>query len=175
MRLTVDLGPGLAQFEGRMRAVPGKARLAMADGLNEGGDLQATAQKPVLVGQMGTKGKGPVTKRMRKRRASPGRLDFDITGTGRGLPIQDFPVTVGAHVIAMPWRVAHDFGPRSFRSKVKGLLRRRVGSSRMPIEGFNGPSVAKEIVKDASAAEFEGHAAKRVERCVLKRLGRMLP
>lgn len=175
MRLTVSLGPGITQYEGRMRAVPAKARLAMADGLNEGGDLQFTAQKPVLVNQMGTKGKGPVTKRMKKRRGSPGRLDYTIEGRGKGLPIQDFPVSVGAHVVASPWRVGHDFGPRSFRSKVKGLLRRRVGSSRMPIEGFNGPSVAKEIGKDASGAEFEGHAAHRVDRAVMKRLGRMLP
>lgn len=175
MRITVDVGPGIAQFESRMRAMPGKARLAMADGLNEGGALQFTAQKPVLVHQMGTKGKGPVTRRMKARRASPGRLDFTIEGRGRGLPIQDFPVRVGAHVTATPWGVGHDFGPRSFRSKVKGRLRRRVGTARMPIEAFNGPSVAKEIGKDASGAEFEAHAAARVERCVMKRLGRMLP
>ncbi len=173
MRVEVTIGPGLDQYASRLRGV--RPRQAMAEGVNEGGDLQRTASRRELVDQTGVLRKGDITRRTGSKRASAGSLEYQIKGEGKGMPIRAFPVSVGAHVSAQPWRVKHDFGPRSFRSRVKGLLRRRVGAARMPIEGFNGPAVSKEIVKDRTADEFQANAAPRVERCVLKRLGRMLP
>lgn len=145
----------------------------MAEGLNEGGDLQRTASRRELVDQTGVLRKGAIAKRTGSKRAGAGNLEYQTKS--EGMPIRAFPVSMGAHVSAQPWWVKHDFGPRSFRSRVKGLLRWRVGAARMPIEGFNGPAVSKEIVKDRTADEFQANAAPRVERCVLKRLGRMLP
>ena len=175
MRVTVTLDAAVERFASRLAAFPGKARQAMAQGLNEGGDLERTQVRRALKHQTGVSRAGAITRRTDAKRAGPGSLEYVIRGSGRGMPIREFPVSVGAHVTARPWGVSHDFGARSFRSKVKGLLRRRVGGPRLPIEAFNGPSVAKEIVKDETAAEFNANAGPRVERAVMKRLGRMLP
>ena len=37
-----------------------------------------------------------------------------------------------------------------------------------------GPSIGKEIVEGQTAGDFEATAAQTVERCVIKRIGRLL-
>ena len=177
MRIMVSADTAIGRFATLLAAVPAKAKQAFAQGLNEGGDLERTKVRRVLRDQTGVKAAGSITKRTRSRRAYAGSLVYNLDGTGKGVPINEVLVkaSVGARVTAMPWGVRHDFGPRSFKSRRLGLLRRRVGLRRMPIEAFNGPSVAKEIVKDASAAEWQANAAPAVDRMVVKRLGRLLP
>ncbi len=176
MRVSVTLDAAVARYADRIAAVPARARGAMAEGLNEGGDLERTQVRRALRQQTGVTKAGTITKHTGTKRASVGNLEYTITGLGKGLPIKEFPVSagVGAPVTARPWRVAHRF-ERSFQTSAKGLLRARRGSSRFPIRALYGPSVAKEIVKDETAEEFNANAGHRVERAVIKRLGRMLP
>lgn len=176
MRVTVTLDATVERFASRLSALPIKARRAMVEGLNEGGDLERTQVRRALRAQTGVIKAGAITSRTSTRRASGGNLTYVIGGTGKGMPIKEFPVTAGAGapVTARPWAVTHRF-ERSFKTSRKGLLRARRGASRFPIRALYGPSVAKEIVKDETAAEFTDNASPRVERAVIKRLGRMLP
>ena len=176
MRVTVTLDAAVERFASRIAAFPAKARQAMAEGLNEGGDRERTQVRRALRHQTGVSKAGTITSHTDSRRASAGSLEYVIRGLGKGLPIRDFPVSAGTHspVVARPWGVAHKF-ERSFRTSRKGLLRARRGASRFPIRALYGPSVAKEIVKDETAAEFTANAGPKVERAVIKRLGRLLP
>lgn len=176
MRIMVSADAGLARFAGLLAAIPGKAKQAFAQGLNEGGDLERTKVRRTLREQTGVKAYSSITKRTATRRAYPGRLEYDVDGTGKGMPIKEFPVSASTRrpVTAQPWGVAHTF-KRSFKTSGKGLLRARIGGSRMPIRALYGPAVSKEIVKGETAAEWQSHAAPTVERMVVKRLGRLLP
>ncbi|WP_198293093.1 hypothetical protein [Methylobacterium sp. WSM2598] len=172
----VSLDGALGRYAAALAAVPARAARAMADGLNEGGDVERTAVRRALRAQTGVKRYGAVVERTSARRASPGHLEYAIDGKGKGMPIREFPVraAVRAPVTAQPWGVSHTFA-RSFKTSAKGLLRARRGASRFPIRALYGPAIPKEIVRDQSAAEFEANAAGRVEGAVLKRLGRLLP
>lgn len=176
MRISVKLDHAADRYGDRIAAIPAKARQVMAEGLNEGGDLERTQVRRDLKHQTGVKRYGAITQRTSTKRASAGNLEYTIAGTGKGMPIREFPVSAAPHapVNARPWGVAHKFA-RSFMTSAKGLLRARLGAARMPIRALFGPSVAKEIVKDETAAHFEAQAAPRVERAVMKRLGRLLP
>lgn len=176
VRIMVSADAAIGRFAALLAAVPAKAKQAFAQGLNEGGDLERTKIRRVLREQTGVKLAGSITKRTATRRAYAGRLEYDVDGTGKGMPIKEFPVSASARrpVTAQPWGVAHTF-KRSFKTSGQGLLRARIGASRMPIRALYGPAVSKEIVKDASAAEWQANAAPTVERMVIKRLGRLLP
>ncbi|GEP11807.1 hypothetical protein [Methylobacterium gnaphalii] len=176
MRITVTLGPGVERYAAALSAVPARAMRAFAEGLNEGGDKFRTIDRRALKGQTGVKRYGTIVSHTGTRRASAGNLEYTVLGLGKGLPIKEFPVSAAAHgpVTAQPWNVGHTF-ERSFKTSRKGLLRARRGSSRFPIRALYGPSIAKEIVKDESAAAFHGQAAPLVEAAVFKRLGRLLP
>lgn len=176
MRITVGADGIIGRYAARLEAMPAQARRAMADGLNEGGDLERTQVRRDLRVQTGVKRYKAVKDRTGTTRAAPGRLVYVIRGEGPGMPILEFPVASGLRrpVTARPWGVAHTF-KRSFQTSGQGLLRARLGSERMPIRALYGPSVAKEIVKDETAAGFKATAAPLVERAVVKRLGRLLP
>ena len=172
----VSADAAIARFAGRIAAMPAQPRCAMVKGLNEGGDLERTKVRRDLREQMGVTKAGTVTKHTGSKRATAGDLTYEIRGTGKGLPIREFPVRSarGAPVTARPWAVTHKFA-RSFTTSAKGLLRARRGAARMPIRALRGPSPAKEIVKDQTAAGFMATASPLVMGAVVKRLGRMLP
>jgi len=176
MRIMVSTDNVAAQFAGRITAMSAEARRAFVQGLNEGGDLERTSVRRDLKEQTGVKRYGAILSRTGYRRASSGNLTYTVTGTGKGMPITEFPVSASARspVTAHPWGVAHTF-KRSFKTSAKGLLRARLGSGRLPIRGLNGPAVSKEIVQGETASHFQATAAPRVERAVMKRLGRLLP
>ena len=174
--MIVTVGREVETYASALRALPPKVQRAAVQGLNEGGDKTRTPVRRDLREQTGVKAYGSITKRTATKRAHPGRLVYEIIGTGKGMPIKEFPyrAAVRAPVTAQPWRVAHTFA-RSFKTSAKGLLRARRGPSRFPIRALYGPAVPKEIIKDRTAAGFEAHAAPNVERAVMRRLGRLLP
>lgn len=176
MRITVSVGSGIAGFAARVAALPVQARRAMVQGLNEGGDLERTDARRNLKGQTGVKRYGAIVSRTKSRRAHDGDLAYHIDGLGKGMPIQEFPVSAAKRgpVTAKPWAVVHRF-KRSFRTSGKGLLRARIGANRMPIRALYGPAVSKEIVQGETVADFQGTAAARVERTVMKRIVRLMP
>lgn len=176
MRITVSADDALSRFAGLLAAFPERARRAMVDGLNEGGDLLRTQARRDLRAQTGVLKAGSITKRTGSRRATSGSLEYMITGSGKGMPIREFRVKAGqgVPVTASPWNVSHTFA-RSFETKRQHKLMARRGATRFPVRALYGPAVSKEIVKDQTAADFEAQAAPTVERVVIKRLGRLLP
>lgn len=176
VRITVSADAEIGRFASLLAAVPAKARQAFAQGLNEGGDLERTQVRRTLREQTGVKAYSSITKRTGTTRAHAGRLQYDVLGTGKGMPIKEFPVAASARrpVTAKPWGVPHTF-KRSFKTSGQGLLRARLGAERMPIRALYGPAVSKEIVKDETAGEWQANAAPVVSRMVMKRLGRLLP
>lgn len=176
MRIMVS-GDGIAErFGGMLVAAAADIDRALVQGLNEGGDLETTQARRNLRGQTNVKRYGTVLRNTGQRKASAGNLEYRIEGRGPGLPIKEFPVraSVRTPVSADPWGVGHTFA-RSFKTRGRGLLLAREGGDRLPVRKLYGPSIAKEIVKDETAADFEGSAGPRVEGAVFKRLGRLLP
>ena len=176
VRITVSFDHALDRYGDRLQAFAKQLPRLAADSLNEAGDLERTQVRRSLRHQTGVKAYGSITKRTSSHRASPGHLQYDILGAGKGMPITEFPVKAGAHkpVTAQPWGVSHTFA-RSFQTSAQGLYRARLGPKRFPIQSLNGPSVAKEIVKGETAAGFEATAAVTLDRILIKRLGRLLP
>jgi hypothetical protein len=79
---------------------------------------------------------------------------------------------MGGGVTVWLWNTAHKF-KRSFKEKIKGGLRMRIGASRLPVRGFDGPNLAKEAVKADVAHTFIVGAAAIVPTTIMKRLARI--
>ena len=177
-------------------AAPGRLERALHDGVRAAGDKTRTVVRKSLHQQMGTKRYGTIVAATRS--FIPGLMTYVIEGRGKGLPIIEFPVRGGrakgrtwhdqprdpagqfgplppsdiGFVTARPWRVAHNF-KRSFVAADGTYKARLPGSTRT--RKLYGPSVAKEIVKDATLAAFETTAPREMEVQIVRRLARIVP
>jgi hypothetical protein len=159
----------------RMQA---KLPQAIARGLNEGGDRVRTQTQRALQKQTGLLKYASVTKRARTIRAFPGGLGYSIIVSGKpATKPAEFRTRVtkgpGGGVTIWMWGVAHKF-KRSFQQKLRGGLRMRIGEDRLPLRGFDGPNLAREAVKDATAEAFFRTAEAVVAPIVEKNLMRAL-
>lgn len=158
--------------------------MAIARGLNEGGDKVRTRVQRGLKEQTNVKAYRSITSRMRTTRAfaEGGRtagsggeaLSYSIIATGKGIPITEFPLSVTSKGIdAKTWGVDHLF-KRSFKEKLTGKLRARLGSERFPIRALYGPSLPKELGKGSIPGIFYASAAEFVPPAILKHLARVM-
>ncbi len=176
--------PGLQKLEGRIG-------VAIARGLNEGGNKVRTQVQRALKTQAGVTKYASITSRVRTAPAAammapksgigpvrPGRLSYAIIAMGPGIPIREFPVHVTAHgVDAKTWGVDHLF-KRSFAMKGKPIataLRARLGEKRLPIRRLYGPNLAKELGQGAALQAFTVSAAAFVPPAVMKHLLKAVP
>jgi len=166
-----------------------KIPMAIARGLNEGGDLVRTRVQKALWKQTNVKKYSSITSRMRTVRAygssapksgigpvGSGSLAYQIIATGKGIPIKEFPVKLTRKgVDAQSWGVDHLF-KRSFGLAGKDAdgFRARLGSKRFPIRKLYGPALTKELGKDASAEAFYAGARTLIIPAILKHLGKAL-
>ena len=169
-------GTSLSAWAEKIATLGAQADVEMARGLNDAGDIVRTQVRRAMKDQMGVLRYAIVVDATASIPASPGRLTYSITATGKGLPIVDFPVSAspGGPVTASPWGVAHTF-TRSFKTTRKGRLLARRTASRFPVRSLRGPSPAKELVKDASLATFEAAVPAIVEPTIMRRLVRLMP
>ena len=150
-----------------------KVPQAIARGLNEGGDLVRTRVQRALKVQTSVKSYRSITSRVRTVRAFAGSLHYDIVASGKGIPIEEFPVAVTSKGIdAKTWGVDHLF-KRSF-AEANGALRARLGRSRFPIRKLYGPSLPKELGRGDIPAVFASATAQFVPPAILKHLARAL-
>ncbi|MBT9291836.1 hypothetical protein [Prosthecodimorpha staleyi] len=191
-------GRGIASMlsAAMLLAAPGRLERALHEGVRAAGDKTRTVVRKSLHQQMGTKRYGTVVAATRS--FIPGPMTYVIEGSGKGLPIVEFPVrgsrTKGrtwrqqprdgagrfgplppsdiGFVTARSWRVAHNF-KRSFVA-ADGTYKARLPSSPRTRKLF-GPSVAKEIVKGATCTAFEATALREMEANLAKRLARIVP
>ena len=149
---------------------------ALARGLNEGGDRVRTQFQRGLWKQTGAKQYKSITSRVRNQRAHAGGLVYAIIGTGKGMPIKEFPVGLsGGHVLGMPWGTPHLFA-RSFGIQGRGVdgFRARLSSKRFPIRKLYGPSVPKEMGRGAMPALFLFSAQEFVPPAIVKHLSKAM-
>jgi len=177
-------------------ASPDRLGRVLHEGVRAAGDKTRTVVRKSLHQQMGTKRYGTIVTATRS--FIPGPMTYVIEGSGKGLPIVEFPVrgsrakgrtwrdqprdgagrfgplppTHIGFVTATPWRVAHNF-KRSFVA-ADGTFKARLPSSARTRKLF-GPSVAKELVKGATRTAFEATAMREMEAQIATRLARVAP
>jgi hypothetical protein len=151
----------------------GQARTAMSRALNHEGDKGRTQVKRALVNQTGIK-YGAVDKAMATIRSMPGTLTYTLKARGDETNIAWFGgVQRGKGVSAAPWNKRRIFA-HSFIVPKFGRAYIRTSRSRLPIRGLYGPNLARELVKDSSAAAWQRGVANIVAR-IGHEVGRMLP
>ncbi len=169
---------GLKRLERDLDRLRVKIPLAVARGLNEGGDKVRTQVQRALQKQTSLVRYVSVTSRTRTVRAFGESPSYSIIVNGRATKPKEFKTRVvkgpGGGVTVVMWNNPHRF-PRSFQQAVRGGLRMRLGGSRLPIRGFDGPNLAKEAVKDETKRAFfdtvETAIVPAVEKMLAKALG----
>lgn len=180
--ISIDVS-GLDDLRDRLRRIRGGLPVAIARGLNEGGDKVRTRVQRELKEQTGVKAYSSITSRISTMRAFPEAarqegvgqraMAYQIVAHGKGIPIAEFPVSVTSKgVDAKTWGVDHLF-KRSFQQKKKGGLRARLTSSHEPIRALYGPALPKELLKGAVVDVFRAATAEFVPGTILKHVARM--
>ena len=164
----------LARYGNALAALgEGQARTALSRALNHEGDKGRTKVKRALVKQTGIK-YGAVDKGMATVRATPATLTYTLKARGDETNIAWFGgVQRRKGVSAAPWNKRRIFR-HSFIVPRFGRALVRTSKSRLPIRPLYGPNLARELVKDSSAAAWQTGVANIVAR-VGHELGRMLP
>ena len=164
----------LAKYGNQLAALGGgQARIAMSRALNHEGDKGRTQVKRALVKQTGIK-YGAVDKAMATIRATPATLTYRLKARGNETNIAWFG---GAQrqkgVSAAPWNKRRIFA-HSFIVPKFGRAFIRTSKKRLPIRWLYGPNLARELVKDTSAAAWQSGVANLVAR-IGHEIARMLP
>ena len=189
LRITSDLDKTAAA----LAKLSGRVQLAIARGLNEGGDKVRTQVRRAMREQTSLVKLQSVTKRSSTIRAFPGAprsgigpvaagsLSYTIVFKGKpSTRPEEFAYSVkrgpGGGVTVRMWGGAHKF-QRSFQiaghSGASGL-RARLGADRFPVRGFDGPNLAKEAVKGKVAETFMTLSPVIVPPIIGKHLGRII-
>lgn len=169
LRVSCDCGA----LDAGLAAMNARVATAIARGLNAGGEKVRTRVQRELKEQTGVKAYRSITSRVRTARAFAGGLAYQIIVTGKGIPVEEFPVAVTAKgVDAKTWGVDHLF-KRSFREKDRGGLRARTTSSRFPIRRLYGPSLPKELGKGSTPGAFYVAVSEFVGPAILRNLARV--
>lgn len=161
--------------DGNQLAAPGErqARTALSRALNHEGDKGRTNVKRALVKQTGIR-YGAVDKAMATVRATPATLTYTLKAHGDETNIAWFGgVQRRKGLSAAPWNKRRIFA-RSFIVPGFGRAFMRTSKKRLPIRPLYGPNLARELVKDSSAAAWQSGVARIVAR-VGHEIGRMLP
>jgi hypothetical protein len=164
----------LARYGNQLAALgEGQARTAMSRALNHEGDKRRTQVKRALVKQTGIN-YGAVDKATATVRATPATLTYTLKARGDETNIAWFGgVQRRKGVSASPWNRRRIF-TRSFIVPRFGRAFMRTSRNRLPIRPLYGPNLARELLKDSSAAAWQSGIANIVAR-VGHEIGRMLP
>lgn len=174
MQLIIDTQDQvLARYGNAIAALgEGQARTAMSRALNHEGD-KGTQVKRALVKQTGIK-YGAVDKAMATIRATPASLTYTLKAHGDETNIAWFGgVQRRKGVSAAPWNKRRIFA-RSFIVPRFGRAFTRTSKMRLPIRPLYGPNLARELMKDSSAAAWQSGVVNIVAR-VGHEIGRILP
>lgn len=182
----IDISTKVIVKKGALEGAHGRILLAAARGLNEGGDKVRTQVQRALWKQTGAIKYKSITKRISTIRAydravpqsgigpvGGASLSYAIIAYGPAMKREEFKFSGGrgGPVVGMLWGNPHVF-KRSFRSSARGWFAARTGTARVPLIGFHGPNLAKEIGKDSSAAAFHAGVRTFVPPAILKHLAK---
>jgi len=155
--------------------------MAIARGLNEGGDRVRTQVQRSLWKQTGATKYASITSRVRTVRAygadgsdiapgSLGGLNYTIIVAGKPvMKLDEFKWSFNGKVAAPLWTVNHVF-PRSFM--LNGQFKMRSGSKRLPLHTLLGPNLAKEASRGVTPSVFTFSAREFVVPAILKHLAK---
>jgi hypothetical protein len=173
MKITVTLGDNvLAQFADKLEALgQQEARRAMSSALNHEGKKGFTQVKRVLVKQTGIK-YGSINEAVKDKDSTAGSLTYTIIATGDETSLTLFnAVQRKKGVSATPWANRRIF-KHTFLAG--GRVYVRETAKRKPISMLFGPNIAREVVKDESAAAFK-LGSSRIADAVAHEIARRLP
>ena len=151
-----DLDQTRTKFEATVTRVgAGDATKAFSRAINHEGRKTFTAVKRALRQQ--TSIPRPIINEATRFKSSTSKnLRAIIEGRGRELPLRLFkPVQFSYGVRAKIWGTAQRFPHAFIVAKYSGDVFVRQGKARFPLKGMYGPSVPKEMVKDATLDAFE--------------------
>ncbi len=132
-----------------------KANRAFGRALNSEGQKVATKVKRALRKQTGAK-LSEITRALRIERASVGNMRFMIIAKDDVLTLKHFnPKQFSYGVRANPWGRSQRFPHAFIVTKLNNNVYKRKTSKRFPIRVMYGPSIPKELLKDASRQAFE--------------------
>lgn len=166
MEITVDLHDEVLKRFGNQLAALGQdqARVVMSRALNHEGDKGRTQVKRVLVKQTGIK-YGEINKAIRTIGSTPATLTYRIVARGDETNISLFGASQGKRgVSAAPWGKRHVFKSTFIVARFSGKVFKRTSSKRFPIKQVYGPNIARELVKDESAAAFKAGSSLIADR-----------
>jgi hypothetical protein len=192
MRINIDTRD-LAKLTKLIERMETEFPLAIARGLNEGGDKVRTQVQRALKTQTGLVRYSSVTSRVRTARAyatgngalsgigpsRPASLSYAMFVSPKSTKIFEYKTKVkkgpGGGVTAWLWGAAHVF-KRSFAGsgELAGKLKMRTEKGRLPLRSFKGANLAKEAVKDASAEAFFSTVETAIAPAMFKHLMKLL-
>jgi hypothetical protein len=130
------------------QAGPKRIQRVISRVLNHVGGTARTKVKSTLAKQMGLPA-GTVDARLTTKRAYPGNQSFEITASGRPIPLADFaPRQTRRGVSARPWGQRRVFPGTFIVPSLGGQVFRRAGRGRLPIVKLWGPSLPREMLRD---------------------------
>ena len=151
-----DLDQTRIKFEAMVTRVgAGDATKAFSRAINHEGRKAFTLVKRTLRQQTSIP-RPVINEATRFKPATTSDLRAIIEGRGRELPLRLFrPKQFSYGVRAKVWGKAQRFPYAFIVAQYSGDVFHRKGKARFPIQGMYGPSVPKEMVKDASLEAFE--------------------
>jgi hypothetical protein len=173
VKITID--PNLSDWAREFRTLGSDmSRRVMSDALNKAGEKARTDVKRALVKSTGLPYR-EISSGMRTTKSTPATLTFTITENGREHNLRDFKARwLRPGVKAQPWGHSKLF-PGTFQIKRWGSrVFRRVGASRLPIEGLWGPNPAREMIKREPLTAFTTVSDNLVPQ-IINQLKRRLP
>lgn len=162
-----DLDRTRIRYEAMIQKVgEGTANLAFSRAMNHEGAKITTAVRRALRQQTGLKA-GIIQRATKRYRASRQHLVYVISSTGDHFGLSHFnPKQFKFGTRAKPWNRVQRF-PHAFVSKkLHNNVFVRSGKARLPIQKLWGPSIPKEMVKDASLEAFEKNSGKIMDRAM---------
>jgi hypothetical protein len=130
------------------QAGPKRIQQVISRVLNHVGGTARTKVKSTLAKQMGLPA-GTVDARLITKRAYPGNQSFEITASGRPIPLADFDARQTRRgVSARPWGQRRVFPGTFIVEKLGGQVFRRASRERLPIVKLWGPSMPRELLRD---------------------------
>jgi hypothetical protein len=175
MKLVIkDLDQTRIRYEAMVQRLGAReANLAFARALTKEGGKTFTAVKKVLHKQT-TIPKGLISASMKFKGATRNSLQTIISGTGSELPLRLFGAKQFSYgVRAKVWGKTQTYpgnfmGPRPgvIATRLQGNVYHRTSRKRLPIRMTFGPSIPKEMLKDATIAAFENSGNNVMDRAM---------
>jgi hypothetical protein len=152
--INLRIDTDLVRHELTYRQLPQRMQRIISRVLNHVGGTARTKVKSALAKQMGLHA-GTVDAGLQTKRAYPGKQSFEVTASGRPIPLAEFGARQTRRgVSARPWGARRVFPGTFIVPSLGGQVLRRAGRARLPIVKLWGPSMPRELLRDQAPKVF---------------------